>query len=117
MCAVLVAVTGDQIAVLPHFPVEWLGQPVAAHAVPTRQGPVSFALRWHGTRPALLWDVPAGLRVRAPMLDPAWEDRQRPGEALLAEIDTTRLLPLGAERGPDVASRPGVIVDEPGSFV
>jgi hypothetical protein len=115
--AVLVTVSGDRIALLPYFPVEWLGQPVAAHDVPTRQGSVSFALRWHGTRPALLWEVPAGRRVHAPLLDPAWEGIANAGEALLAEIDPTRLLPLGTARGPDIAAQPGVIVDEPGSFV
>lgn len=115
--AVLVAVTGDRVAVLPDFPMEWLGQSVTVNNVPTRHGPVSFALRWHGTRPALLWDVPATLRVRAPMLDPAWEAIGNAGEALLAEIDPTRLLPLGDQSKPDPGSRPGVIVDEPGSFV
>jgi hypothetical protein len=113
--AVLVSVD-DRVALLPHFPVEWLGQPVAVHDVPTRHGPVSFALRWHGTRPALLWEVPAGRRVHAPVLDPAWEGISNAGEALLAEIDATRLLPLGSAPKPD-AARPGVIVDEPGSFV
>jgi hypothetical protein len=117
MRAVLVALTDDRVALLPHFPVEWLGQAVAAGGVPTPHGPVSFALRWHGTRPALLWDVPASLRVHAPMLDPAWEGIGNTGEALLAEIDPTRLLPLGDPSKPDPGSRAGVIVDEPGSFV
>ena len=113
MRALLVGVTRDRVALLPHFPIEWLGQPVAAHDVATRHGPVSFALRWHGTRPALLWDVPSGLRVHTPVLDPAWVGIAAAGEALLAEVDPTRLLPLGAA----AATRPGVIVDEPGSFV
>jgi hypothetical protein len=115
--ALLVAVNDDRVAVLPDFPLEWLGQPVTVNDVPTRHGPVSFALRWHGTRPALLWDVPAGLRVHAPILDPAWEAIGNAGEALLAEIDPTRLLSLGSPPTPDSESRPGVIVDEPGSFV
>jgi hypothetical protein len=117
MRGVLVAVSGARVAVLPHFPVEWLGQAVAAHDVPTPHGPVSFALRWHGARPALLWEVPANVRVHAPVLDPAWEGIGNAGEALLAEIDATRLLPLGTKPAPAVDARPGVIVDEPGSFV
>ena len=115
--AVLVVVAGERVALLPHFPVEWLGQAVAAHDVPTPHGPVSFALRWHGTRPALLWDVPANLRVHAPVLDPAWEGIGNAGEALLAEIDPTRLLPLATSPASAPEDRPGVIVDEPGSFV
>lgn len=112
MRALLVGGNRARVALLPHFPIEWLGQPVAAHDVPTRDGPVSFALRWHGARPALLWDVPSGLHVHTPVLDPAWEGISQAGEALLAEIDPTRLLPLGS----DAQTRPGVVVDEPGSF-
>jgi hypothetical protein len=107
----LVRIEGGQIDLLPHFPAEWLGRPVAVHDAPTRFGPVSFALRWHGVRPALLWDAPDGVVVRAPGLDPAWVAVGRAGEALLAEIDATRLLPLGTP-----TSEAGVIVDDPGSF-
>ena len=112
MRAALVRVTRDGVDLLPHFPQEWLGQPVAVHDLPTRHGPVSFALRWHGARPALLWEVPVGASVRAPGLDGSWASSGGAGEALLAEIDPTRLLPLRTASGAD----PGVIVDEPGSF-
>ncbi len=108
----LVRVEREHIELLPHLPVEWLGRPVAVHDAPTRLGPVSFALRWHGVRPALLWDAPEGVVVRAPGLDPAWEAIGSASEALLAEIDPTRLLPLGSAPAPDT----GVIVDDPGSF-
>ncbi len=73
-----------------HWPATWLGQPVEVHHVPTRIGPVSWAVRWHGERPALLWDVvphdpgadpPA---VTAPGLDPAFTATGWQGEALLA---------------------------------
>ena len=73
-----------------HWPAGWLGQPVEVHHVPTRIGPVSWAVRWHGERPALLWDVvphdpgadpPA---VTAPGLDPAFTATGWQGEALLA---------------------------------
>jgi hypothetical protein len=108
----LVRVDGDEVQVLPSFPVEWLGQSVAVHDAPTARGPVSFALRWHGARPALLWDVPSGLRVRAPSIDAAWSGASDTGEALLAEIDATRLLSLGSAAAPVS----GAVVDEPGSF-
>ena len=73
-----------------HWPVAWLGQPVEVHDVPTRIGSVSWAVRWHGERPALLWEVvphdpgadpPA---VTAPGLDLAFTATGWQGEALLA---------------------------------
>ena len=73
-----------------HWPAAWLGQPVEVHQVPTRIGAVSWAVRWHGERPALLWDVvphdPGGdpPAVTAPGLDPAFTATGWQGEALLA---------------------------------
>ena len=73
-----------------HWPAAWLGQPVEVHDVPTRIGKVSWAVRWHGERPALLWDVvphrPAdsALTVTAPGLDPAFAATGWRGETLLA---------------------------------
>jgi hypothetical protein len=107
----LLHVEGDGVDLLPHFPVEWLGLPVAVDDAPTPRGPVSFALRWHGARPALLWDVPSGLTVHATALDPAWKAVGSSGEALLAEIDTARLLPLITR----TASEPAM-VEPPDSF-
>jgi hypothetical protein len=85
---------------------------VAVHDAPVEGGSLSFALRWHGARPALLWDAPVGTRVRASALDPSWEADGGAGESLLAELDATRLLPLGSAG----AGRPGVVLDEPESF-
>jgi hypothetical protein len=93
------------LAVFPGFRSAWLGQSLAVHDVPLRTGRASFALRWHGARPALLWDVPDGLDVRAPALDPAFGSREPHGEALLAE-PPTELLAMGLarpERGAPVA--------------
>ncbi len=36
---------------------------VTVDGVPLHDGVVSFAVRWHGPRPALLWDAPAGVRA------------------------------------------------------
>jgi len=75
-----------------HWPAVWLGQPVEVHDVPTRIGPVSWAVRWHGERPALLWDVvphdPDGEAptVTAPGLDPAFAASGWRGESLLAPM-------------------------------
>jgi hypothetical protein len=72
--------------------VELLGAPPApgvdleVHDAPTRHGVVSFALRWHGDRPALLWDVrdaPRPVELRAPVLAPGWSTTAPAGESLL----------------------------------
>ena len=98
------------VDVLPGFRVAWLGQPVAAHDIPLRRGLCSFALRWHGARPALLWDVPPGTTVRAPALDPAWSSSEPVGETLLAEPPTA-LLAMG-ERSASI----GTVVEAPEQF-
>jgi len=98
------------VDVLPGFRVAWLGQSVAAHDIPTRAGLCSFALRWHGARPALLWDMPPGTTVRAPALDPAWSSNEPVGDTLLAEPPTS-LLSMG-ER----PALTGTIVDAPEQF-
>jgi hypothetical protein len=72
------------VAVAVDVPEAWRGGDLDVHDAPTRRGPVSFAVRWHGHRPALLWDVPAGTELRAPGLDPDWSSTEARGEALLA---------------------------------
>ncbi len=72
-------------ALLPDgIPDAWLGASLEAHGVPA--GPastVSFALRWHGDRPAVLWEVTGELvELHAPVLAPAWRSGDRSGEAL-----------------------------------
>jgi len=71
------------VELFPSLPDEWRGAALDVRDAPTREGPVSCAVRWHGERPALLWDAPAGVTVRAPGLDPSWSTDQRTGETLL----------------------------------
>ncbi len=70
------------------------GVPVAIHQVDTPIGEVSAAIRWHGARPALLWEVrcaPADqLTLRCSVLDPTWSATESTGEALLAEPPVSR---------------------------
>ena len=82
--------TGLRLAA--HWPAAWLGQPVEVHDVPTRIGKVSWAVRWHGERPALLWEVvphrPDGAEpmVTAPGLDPSFAATGWRGETLLESM-------------------------------
>jgi hypothetical protein len=77
------------IEILPGFPEGWQGRPVEVHGLPTAAGTLSFAVRWHGERPAVLWEVrpsdpsAAPPVLRAPALDPRWVGRGWRGDALL----------------------------------
>lgn len=108
--AVLVRESRGAVDLLPGFPPDWLGQPLMVDAVPLPAGALSFAVRWHGSRAALLWDAPAGIELRAPALDPAWSSTVASGEALLAEPPKA-LLPMG---GADRSA--GTPVIAPGQF-
>lgn len=77
------------LVLLPVLPATWRGQGIEVHGAPTCRGRLSYAVRWHGERPALLWELEAhagvtDLRLRAPGLDPAWVGEGVRGEALLA---------------------------------
>jgi hypothetical protein len=72
-------------ALLPGgLPDGWRGQPVEAHGLVG--GPasrVSFALRWHGEHPAVLWEVEGEpLTLSAPAVDAGWTTDERSGETL-----------------------------------
>ncbi len=51
------------------------GRGVDVHGWPSARGAVSFAVRWHGPRPALLWQIEAPAEAPAPAaVDPAATD-------------------------------------------
>ncbi|MDP1819734.1 MAG: hypothetical protein Q8K58_07530 [Acidimicrobiales bacterium] len=75
----------------PVVPDRWLGQGWEVHDLITAYGRLSYAVRWHGDRPALLWDVSAPsdappVRLLAPGLDPTWSSTAAKGEALLQPV-------------------------------
>jgi hypothetical protein len=107
--AALVAESGATIEFVPGFRTEWLGRNIGAHDIPLRRGACSFAVRWHGSRPAVLWDVPPGSTVRVPALDPGWSSTEPAGEILLAEPPAT-LLAMGE------GTFAGTAVDAPNEF-
>ncbi len=79
----------QEITLLSELPPGWEGQGIEVHDAPTRDGPVSYAVRWHGERPALLWEAPAARWCSAPGLDPNWSSGAPTGDALLAAPTTT----------------------------
>jgi hypothetical protein len=81
---------GD-LALCSMVPDDWLGQGIEVHDAPTHFGRLSYAVRWHGDRPALLWElVPhdgvASPRITVPGLDPSWSSTELKGDALLARV-------------------------------
>jgi hypothetical protein len=100
----LVREVSDGVAVCSMLPDAWRGQGIEVHAAPTHHGVLSFAVRWHGDRPALLWDLkrhagaPDGatpVRITAPGLDPNWSSTETKGEALLAAPTSALARPAG----------------------
>ena len=72
-------------------PDGWYGGKVELHDAPTAHGRISFAIRWHGTRPALLWELEPHegdppVTITVPGLDPTWSTIELRGDALLAEV-------------------------------
>jgi hypothetical protein len=69
------------------YPSGWLGANIESYRLPAGGGHVvSLALRWHGERPAALWEVdgPAGVLLDARGADPGWSSSDLRGEALWA---------------------------------
>ena len=72
------------------LPSAWLGGVVEAHDLPLGSADlVSFALRWHGARPAVLWEVsavgggsPGAVTLSSPVVAPGWTTTDPTGEAL-----------------------------------
>ncbi len=116
-------------ALLSAFDRSWLGQQVEAHGVPTPWGATSYALRWHGERPALLWEVEAEpgslgaagtqttesaapFTVTAPGLDPTWSGSGADGEALLGVPAVAGLLKKAPSDASEVSAADVVEVDQ-----
>ncbi|MGQ0803377.1 MAG: hypothetical protein ACT4PI_05880 [Actinomycetota bacterium] len=78
------------VSLLADLPPSWRGRSIEVHDAPTRAaGRISYAVRWHGERPALLWEVERpGVHLQAPGLDPEWSTTELRGEALLAPVNT-----------------------------
>lgn len=78
-----------ELALCSIVPEQWRGRNIEVHDAPTGFGMLSFAVRWHGDRPALLWDLKVAdhsgeVRLKAPGLDVSWWSDEPRGEALLS---------------------------------
>jgi hypothetical protein len=111
---------GGGLALASVVPESWLGQGWEVHDAPTALGRLSYAVRWHGERPALLWELEphpgvGPVRLTAPGLDAGWSTTDARGEALLGPV----AVPVaaggggggGGARPPDQGSPP-----DPGSL-
>lgn len=89
----LLGEAADHLVVGPALPSGWNGSPLDVHGLATRHGLLSFSVRWHGTRPALLWEL-VSASLPAPRgdgggpilrcgLDESWMSMMLAGEALL----------------------------------
>jgi hypothetical protein len=83
-------VGGGGLALSSLVPAAWYGQGWEVHDAPTAHGRLSYAVRWHGERPALLWELDphpgsGPVRITAPGLDPTWSSDELRGDALLAK--------------------------------
>jgi hypothetical protein len=89
------------LALATVFPPEWAGQPLEVHDAPTHHGRISFALRWHGDRPALLWQCERpGVALTVPGLDGSFSTSDQSGEALLAPYRVRVAIPLEESGSP-----------------
>ena len=55
--ALLVREVDGGLALCTMLPDAWWGQNLEVEHAPTHHGDLSFAVRWHGDRPALLWEL------------------------------------------------------------
>ena len=91
----LVREASGGLSLLSVFPPEWAGQPLEVHDAPTHHGRISYALRWHGDRPALLWHCERpGVALTVPGLDRSFSTVEQSGEAMLAPYRPRVPIPL-----------------------
>lgn len=72
-------------ALLPlGLPDAWLGAAVEVYDMPVgASSRVSFALRWHAARPAVLWETTGdAIELSAPVMAPMWRSMEPSGETL-----------------------------------
>lgn len=77
----------DTVWLAPGIHNAWLGRSVDVTDLPISGGErISYSIRWHGARPAVLWEIDGDRprRLCAPGIDPSFESTDHSGEILLA---------------------------------
>ncbi len=71
------------------LPAGWEGTNFEVYGVPTGAlSSVSFAVRWHGERPAVLWEQSGqAVRLSSPVIAPGWQTGEVKGEALWPQLE------------------------------
>lgn len=84
------------------FPTEWAGTNFEVYGVPTgAASSVSFALRWHGERPAVLWEQSgSAVTLSAELLAPEWRTLEPKGEVLWPVPPGVTVAPTSAAAEP-----------------
>lgn len=85
----------DVVALLTDLAPPWRGRSIEVFNAPVGPAMLSYGLRWHGPRPAVLWsmdETPLGAapKLRMPAIDPMWATSESTGEALLADPGWTK---------------------------
>ena len=77
----------QHIDLLPDLAPDWFGRSVDVRDFETIWGKLSFSLRWHGRRPALLWELSSQdkIKITARSIDPSWSTQEQRGETMLTE--------------------------------
>ena len=72
------------VALFPSYNSKWFNTSLEVSNMPIANGEIGYAVRWHGDRPALLWEGTTNSQVHyiAPGLDPDWENSENRGEWL-----------------------------------
>jgi hypothetical protein len=87
--SIIIEDSGSELHLLPDLPTLWRGRMLDVFGLSVANGNLSFGLRWHGPRPALLWEAnlapEAPLTIRVPGIDPNFVTHERQGEVLLAD--------------------------------
>ncbi|MEM9516737.1 MAG: hypothetical protein AAGA42_17950 [Actinomycetota bacterium] len=87
----------DGVLLPAGIPAGWRGANFEVYTLPVgADTAVSYAVRWHGERPAVLWEQHgAPTEILAPAVDPDWRTRDVKGEALWRAPRGARALQLG----------------------
>lgn len=91
--AQVTATSPTEIELFPGIQRSWLGQNMQFSRLPTSVGSLSAAVRWHGARAAVLWEIdePTGpFTLRCHCIDPSFSTSESSGEALLEAPDLAR---------------------------